>query len=968
MLTSTSREIANKGGSGRCSFAVVLTWPDTKNAEYEVIQRIVSAGQNIGCDVYVVDNDGYPLWSTIDEPLRSNERITQDECDFVISLHFESPRLYDIFSYVALWNPPEFYHLFGYQKTSERLVSHNDVLSCHSDMADDHALNLFRGFERHLPKPFPTLFHSLPKPYLEPRVSGQSRLFYIGINWERITGEKGRHHDLLERLDNEDLIDIYGPEEFLGVQPWRGFKNYKGSVPFDGKSVLPAISEAGICLAFSAAAHQRAGIMSNRLFEGLAAGAVVIANPHPFIDKYFADCVYVIDDQVDSAELADRVRDKVLEIRRNPAEALERARVGQQRLKEKFSLEFCLEALIAAHSERVAAHREAAVADTAVSVLLYYIGQDAATLESMIANAARQVGVKVDATLICDARLYRSHKAQIERACTGAVRSLRVISDHFIPEDKEAKRQSRRLKSSGPAVYEALSGVETEYFSLMHPGEHWFSDHLSTLVQTLSRNPASSFACSGKISEIGAKDGKTRRNIDSLSFKYFADLLDATYQEDAGRFLYRADLVSTLPRSLFTLLDGRENCALELWALIAGPLAQSNYASFLDSDRLTTYSVPPQIPGEHQSAFICDSVRGRREWMELRSQWLNEGATQGHRVPRLHPNHLYQLRDGGDGLAFMRDGFFQPEAQFVWIDGQTARLEFELPPSNADRELVLSVGGRRARDTGAIQLCTVVVDDQVLLDQAPVEEGKTELRAPLPVAAGTQPTKMRVTLRLHHAEQVTNAEGAVLDPRHLGLQVYGIGVFDAARRRIELNRLYETREGGDALHLPLMRAGFSHPEAEFTWIDGLTAKLELELPPRALNGELVLVVSGRTSRKTGGIQLCTVLVNDQVLLDQAPVAERRTELRAPLSLPSGAQSGKISVTLQLNHAEQVLDAGGKIIDPRRLGLQVFAVGVFEPHGPQIPLPSALAHDVPKERMRDLKNRLKAWGARYAKRL
>jgi hypothetical protein len=929
MVTSFNGRVTSDAERSTRSFAVVLTWPETKNAEYEVVQRIVAAGRNIGCDVYVIDNDGYPLWWSKDEPLRSDERITRNECDFVISLHFESPRLYDIFSYIALWNPPEFYHLFGYPKTSERLVSHNDILSCHSDMADDHARNIFQGFGRQLPEPFPTLFHSLSQPYLEPQVSEQSRLFYIGINWERITGEKGRHHDLLERLDDEDLIHIYGPEEFLGVQPWRGFKNYKGEIPFDGRSVLPAISDAGICLAFSAAAHQRSGIMSNRLFEGLAAGAVIIANPHPFIDKYFADCVYVIDDQVDSAELSDRVRDKVLEIRRNPAEALERARAGQDRLKEKFSLEFCLEALIAAHPQRVEAHRGETNADARVSVILYYIGQDIATLESMIANAVRQTHATVDVTLVCDATLHDQYKARIEQACTGAIKSLRVICDRFLPASPEGKSAPRRLKPSGPAVYKALSGLETEFFSLMHPGEHWFSDHLSTLAQALRRNPESFFASSGKISEVSAKNRKTRRSIDSLSFKYFADLVDASYQEDAGRFLFRTSLVPKLPKSLFSLLDGRETCALELWGLIAGPLAQTNYASFLQPDFLTTHSTLPQIPAEQQSEFIRDSVRGNSDWIKLRSQWLNEGGTQGHRVPRLQPNHLYELRDGGDGLAFLREGFSQPETQFVWVDGLTARLEFEFLPSKAEQELVFSLGGRRAQQTGAVQLCTVVINDQVMLDQAPIEEGRTDLRISLPLAGETQPTKMRVTLRLHHAEQVTNSEGKVLDPRHLGLRMFTMGVFDATRPRLELNHLYETREGADGLRLIPMRGGFAHPEPEFTWIDGQIAQLELELPDRTSVQELVLVVSGRRSRETGADQLCTVSVNDQVLLDQVLVKERRTELRALLPLGSGPQLSKVTITLRLKHAEQVIDAEGKIIDPRNLGLQVFAVGVFE---------------------------------------
>jgi hypothetical protein len=156
-----------------------------------------------------------------------------------------------------------------------------------------------------------------------------------------------------------------------------------------------------------------------------------------------------------------------------------------------------------------------------------------------------------------------------------------------------------------------------------------------------------------------------------------------------------------------------------------------------------------------------------------------------------------------------------------------------------------------------------------------------------------------------------------------------------------------------------MRGGFSHPEPEFTWIDGQTAQLELELPGNISEKELVLVVSGRRSRETGADQLCTVSVNDQVLLDRVPVKERRTELRVPLSLPSGPQLSKVSITLQLNHAEQVIDAEGKIIDPRNLGLQVFAVGVFERNRSQPLSQPELTHGMRKDYLRGLITRLRA---------
>jgi hypothetical protein len=57
--------------------------------------------------------------------------------------------------------------------------------------------------------------------------------------------------------------------------------------------------------------------------------------------------------------------------------------------------------------------------------------------------------------------------------------------------------------------------------------------------------------------------------------------------------------------------------------------------------------------------------------------------------------------------------------------------------------------------------------------------------------------------------------------------------------------------------------------------------------------------------------------------------------------------------LQLDHAEQVTDAEGKIIDPRNLGLRLFAVGVFDMAETGSRRASEVAPITLKDRLRDL---------------
>src|ERR1700712_300054 len=115
------------------AFAIMHTWPDVRNAEYEVLQRLLAAAEAIGQSVAVIDNNGKVLWSSPALRLQIGEELPKDSVRYIISLHFESPRVLDIYSYYALWQPIEFYYDFGYSQSISKFSTHNDLLSCDSD-------------------------------------------------------------------------------------------------------------------------------------------------------------------------------------------------------------------------------------------------------------------------------------------------------------------------------------------------------------------------------------------------------------------------------------------------------------------------------------------------------------------------------------------------------------------------------------------------------------------------------------------------------------------------------------------------------------------------------------------------------------------------------------------------------------------------------------------------------------------
>lgn len=76
-------------------FAIVKLWPEIKTAEDECIARLKVAATTLGLDCIKIHADG----SLLEDPDKS---IKRQHVDFVLHLHYDTPKLYDAFSFVAL--------------------------------------------------------------------------------------------------------------------------------------------------------------------------------------------------------------------------------------------------------------------------------------------------------------------------------------------------------------------------------------------------------------------------------------------------------------------------------------------------------------------------------------------------------------------------------------------------------------------------------------------------------------------------------------------------------------------------------------------------------------------------------------------------------------------------------------------------------------------------------------------------
>lgn len=545
-------------------FAVVKLWPGIKTAEDECIARLQIAASTLGLECVEIHADGRFI-------ANENVRASRENVDFVLHLHYDTPKQYDAFSFVALWNPIRFYHEWGYTRTSRNLTTHDDFISCLSTAADDHVARMVRGSGTHLPAGF-RMFHSTADIAHAPGL-GDGKLFYAGINWEALGGGKSRHGEVLKILDATGDLRIYGPTMFQGVQVWAGYQSYVREVPFDGVSMLDEISKAGVALVLSSAAHKESGLMSNRLFESVAAGALVICDENVFASRHFGDALLYIDSRDDAAKMAQDIQAHLRWARANPQQALEKIARAQAVFRASFTLISNLRELYAGLPDRLqqlqALRNPPAAASVRVRLHLVMPAYSAQVLEQHLHSAAVQTHGDLEVVLVADTAALATHRAEIESAVRDSRLNVSVRPTEFTWSSPTGVKARRKL---GEVLLELLAEVQdADAFMVVAPNEQLLSDHVAVLAGALQRDPSLQCAATAAVARTGEVHVHAVHEIIG-----FDDLPQAT-QSGYGRFIFR---VNGLPQGLeialpylddraMALLVGEHKVAQQLAATIA---------------------------------------------------------------------------------------------------------------------------------------------------------------------------------------------------------------------------------------------------------------------------------------------------------------------------------------------------------------------------------------------------------------
>lgn len=448
-------------------FAIVRDWENTISAEEECLQRLCIAARDLNVECDIVDTS----YRLIEDRER---RISSRTHDFVLHLHYCSGKAEDVFSFGTLWNPIDFFHLWGYRRSVDTFLTNDDFLKSSSEEARLHITRALFHSTYHLS---PSLFlYPAPCEMKAPDVEAveSGTLMYCGINWERLDYRKGRFSQLLKKLDEEDLIQIYGPEIFHGIKPWAGYKNYQGSVPFDGVSMIETIHRSGIALVISSESHFKDCVVSNRLFESIAAGALIISDRNPGVVKLLGDyCLYI--DTDDLNKCYHQIKDHLKWIKANPVESCEMIKKCQEIFLLQLSAKTTLNNIfnnLEKRKQEVHLFRQP-LSEFKLSCF-FLIDQGSPIpvkeqIEIIIRSVETNRNDNISNFFLIDNQIDEPDLFKLEKLG-------QIIKDNFFYKEDNIL---------GRSIYEILQEFTTEFFSLIYPGEELFKDHFSSLVKSL---------------------------------------------------------------------------------------------------------------------------------------------------------------------------------------------------------------------------------------------------------------------------------------------------------------------------------------------------------------------------------------------------------------------------------------------------------------------------------------------------
>lgn len=403
----------------------------------------------------------------------TSDEIYDFEPDAVIVTHEYTPKLTKFLTIGVVWSPLAF---FSKDPARIRNILSYDGYLVATQSLRDFIDDLLSSHGKEAPV---SSFDFLPTAMSE-RSQVPLRLnptiFYAGVHWDG-----GHHDDLFSELYGRLPLSVYGNPTKWGFVG----EDYKGTIPFDGRSVVDEIARCGVALSLHSTAHRTESIPSMRLFEAASAGAIIISDSIDFAKQEFGDSLLYIDSSLGASAGAKQISAHMAWIRSNPEAARSLAASANAIFRRRFSLEAQLKLL----PDFVESVRNSMMqSDEGIHGLVEVIVRLGSRPTEMVRRAllsiASQSYPRIALVLVC----YRS------------VHGLEDLLDEFDGRFERITRvdvPDNGLRST--ALWAGLKAAKADYVCNLDDDDTIHPTHIASQVSSLVRHPDAQLVYSGVI-------------------------------------------------------------------------------------------------------------------------------------------------------------------------------------------------------------------------------------------------------------------------------------------------------------------------------------------------------------------------------------------------------------------------------------------------------------------------------------
>ena len=466
LQTQNSAALKNK-------FAVVNKWDLYEMPEFEraTLTKLQIAARDLDLSCIEITPEG--------RCLQTGKQIANTDVDFAICLLFDCPKSYDIFSFYPAWTPLSRFFANDYRASTGKVLSHDDILSPLSSPLEDHFFRNTLKDSLHLPPRFTCLASPPSSLALEP-VSQTRKLMYVDSSQsDRQLGYSRPHlPETLKILADKELLTLYKMEASISQ-----YQNHESNVLPDTVFAIREMHKNGVVLCLSAAEQLQSGLMDYRLFEAIAAGALVICDDHPLIRQHFSDLLLYVRPKDGGKEMATQIEKHLQWIDTHPEEATVKARKAQQIYKQKFALDVALKEIYDSLPERKSTLQPSILnsnENPKVQIFCLLSSTSSAGVETLLSNCRRQDYNNKHVTIVME-----------ENPAVLKLISIELDKANIPYDFVEIRNLRKRLQSGlGKIFSEPLLNClkeDCQYFNILTTDETIHSNHLSALVSLIQK-------------------------------------------------------------------------------------------------------------------------------------------------------------------------------------------------------------------------------------------------------------------------------------------------------------------------------------------------------------------------------------------------------------------------------------------------------------------------------------------------